>query len=276
MQHRICELGETVSVIDEKENIVLVSAAMTSIGQVRHNNEDSIQLWVLDDVTLGLVADGMGGAAGGEEASRLAVETVQSDFVDSMPDSQSLHTQVEAQISQKLRDVLNRANQVVLDRAAEHYELTGMGTTATMVLVRGREAIFAHIGDSRAYVIDHHAQQIIQVTEDHSFVEALLASGHITPEQAAVHPLRNVLYRALGQKDEAETEVEIYTRHLNVGDRVLLCSDGLTRHLKNHEIASITTASDEPAVIGQNLIGLANERGGEDNISVLVMVVKSK
>lgn len=274
MQHQICELGETVSVVDEKANLVLVSSAMTSVGQVRHNNEDSVKLWIMDEVTLGLVADGMGGAAGGEEASRLAVETVQKDFVDSIPDSPTLHSYSDEHIAQKLRDTLNRANQVVLDRAAEDYELTGMGTTATMVLVRGKEAIFAHIGDSRAYLIDGETHKISQVTEDHSFVEALLSSGHITPEQAAVHPLRNVLYRALGQKDEAETDVEIYNRHLKVGDRVVLCSDGLPRHLNNHEIATIATATDSPSLIGEQLIALANERGGEDNVSVVVLVVK--
>lgn len=274
MQHLICKLGETISVIDEKKQIMLVGSPLTSIGQVRHNNEDNVQLWVLGEMMLGLVADGMGGAAGGEEASRLAVETVQTDFVDSMPDD--LPHEVEEQISQKLRDVLNRANQVVLDRAAEHYELTGMGTTATMVLVHATEAIFAHIGDSRAYVVEGTTQQITQITEDHSFVEALLASGHITPEQAEIHPLRNVLYRALGQKDEADTDVEIYTRKLKVDDRLILCSDGLPRHIKNHEIASIAISSEQPDVIGQQLIDLANERGGEDNISVVVIVVKQK
>ncbi len=276
MQHRICELGETISVVDEKANLIIESSALTNIGQVRHNNEDNVQLWVMDDITLGLVADGMGGAAGGEEASRLAVETVQTDFVDFMPNSASLHDQLEDQLFQKLREVFNRANQVVLERAAEDYELTGMGTTATMVLVRGDEAIFAHIGDSRAYLIDAQTHSITQVTEDHSFVEALLASGHITPEQAAIHPLRNVLYRALGQKDETDTDIEIYKHSLKIGDRVILCSDGLTRHLQNREIAAIAMDSDSPGLIGERLIALANERGGEDNVSVIVMVVKSR
>jgi protein phosphatase len=274
MEHQTVQMGEVLTVVNKQKNVRLSSTALSSTGQVRTNNEDSVKLWALDDVLLGLVADGMGGAAGGEEASRLAVETVQSDFVESTPDSKSLHEQLEEQLASSLRHVLNQANRVVLDKATEDYELAGMGTTATMVLIRGTEAIFAHIGDSRAYLIDGETHAISQITEDHSFVEALVASGHITPEQAAVHPLKNVLYRALGQKEEAESDVDIYFCKLKIGDRLVLCSDGLPRHLKDEEIGDIINQTPTTDVAAQKLIDLANERGGEDNITVLIVAVQ--
>src|SRR5690606_33698150 len=122
------------------------------------------------------------------------------------------------------------------------------------------EAIIAHVGDSRAYQIDGATQRITQITADHSFVEALLAAGHITPEQAEDHPMRNVLYRALGQAEDLD--VDIYTVRLEIGDRLVLCSDGLTRHVKPEEIARLALADGNPSRSSQSLIDLANSRGG--------------
>jgi protein phosphatase len=120
--------------------------------------------------------------------------------------------------------------------------------------------------------VDGREGWINQITDDHSFVEALLASGHITPEQAAVHPMRNVLYRALGQLEE--TEPDFYTRNLTEGDRLILCSDGLTRHVTPPELASTARQYENPETVAQKLIELANSRGGEDNISVIVIVME--
>jgi protein phosphatase len=114
-------------------------------------------------------------------------------------------------------------------------------------------------------------RRISQITDDHSFVEALVASGHITAEQAAIHPMRSVLYRALGQNDISEAD--LYTRTVEAGDRLVLCSDGLTRHVSPDEIAQIAFSYDEPTDITQTLIDLANQRGGEDNISVVALVI---
>lgn len=274
MNYRTCPPGEVLTVQNEKNNLKVLGSAYSSVGMVRGNNEDNIELWALDDdAVLALVADGMGGAAGGEEASKLAVQTVQADFVDATPDSSALQGLDENALAQQLRNVLGSANRVVWDAAAQNVELQGMGSTATLVLVRGMEAVFAHIGDSRAYVVEGDSREIQQVTSDHSFVEALVASGHLTQEQADVHPLKNVLYRALGQKDDAESDVDIYHRTLKIGDRIILCSDGLTRHLKNQDIATIALGSDDPKSVARQLVDLANSRGGEDNVSTVVLIV---
>jgi protein phosphatase len=219
-----------------------------------------------------MVADGMGGAVAGEEASRLALEAVQADFLGEARGSEMLRDLSEDEIADKLRLAVRRANRAVLHQVSEHPEFQGMGTTMTLAFVRDNRVVIAHVGDSRAYLIDGREGWINQITDDHSFVEALLASGHITAEQAAVHPMRNVLYRALGQVDD--TEADLYSRNLAEGDRLVLCSDGLTRHVSPTELARKAKEHDMPEVIAQELIKLANQRGGEDNISVVVIVME--
>jgi protein phosphatase len=173
-----------------------------------------------------------------------------------------------------LCDSIRTANTNIVDRAANNPELRGMGTTMTLAFVRGTNAIIAHVGDSRAYLIDGHSHRITQITADHSFVEALVAAGHLTHEQAEEHPMRNVLYRALGQNDEVD--VDVYEAHLRTGDRLVLCSDGLTRHVKANEIATIAMGDDDLEAVSQALIDLANARGGEDNVSVIVIAVEGE
>src|SRR5690606_23218500 len=165
------------------------------------------------------------------------------------------------------------ANANIVQRAARDPELRGMGTTMTLAFVRGDRSIIAHVGDSRAYLVDGYTRRISQITADHSFVEALVAAGHITHEQAEEHPMRNVLYRALGQSDDID--VDVYETHLRPGDRLLLCSDGLTRHVKSHEIADVVLSDDDPEVASEALIDLANARGGEDNVSVIIILVEA-
>jgi protein phosphatase len=258
--------------IDDDTRLIARSSARSNVGQVRENNEDRVGLWARHGVVLALVADGMGGAVAGEEASRLVVEAVQADFLGEARGSETLDQLNEEEIIDKLRFAVRRANRAVIHRSDDHPEFHGMGTTMTLAFVRDNQVVIAHVGDSRAYLVDGREGWINQITDDHSFVEALLASGHITPEQAAIHPMRNVLYRALGQVEE--TEPDLYSRSLNEGDRLILCSDGLTRHVKPAEIAEIAKRHDEPEAIAQDLIDLANERGGEDNISVVVIALE--
>ena len=253
-------------------DLVAQVAALSSIGQVRSNNEDRVGLWARRGVVLALVADGMGGALAGEEASRLTLETIQADFVGEARGSESLRDLPDDEVTDKLRAAIRRANRAVMRRAIEHPEYQGMGTTVTLAFVRGGQTIIAHIGDSRAYLISGGGGWLNQITDDHSFVEALMAAGHITPEQAAVHPMRSVLYRALGQADE--TDADLYVRALSAGDWLLLCSDGLTRHVSGEESAAIVRASATPDDITRRLVALANERGGEDNISVVAIRVE--
>jgi protein phosphatase len=253
-------------------DIHLRTGARTSTGQVRENNEDSLHLWEAASFVLAVVADGMGGAAAGEEASRIAVEAVEDGLIALEPDSTTLRTLSEEHIAQKLREAIRRGNLNIVRRAAVDPEMRGMGTTVTLAFVRDMHAIVAHVGDSRAYLVDSGTRDITQITDDHSLVEALVAAGHLTHEQAQEHPLRNVLYRALGQNEDVD--VDIYEAHLRVGDRLVLCSDGLTRHVKPFEIAEAVLTERDPERASQKLIDLANERGGEDNVSVIVIAVE--
>ncbi|MEP7285802.1 MAG: Stp1/IreP family PP2C-type Ser/Thr phosphatase [Chloroflexota bacterium] len=264
--------GSPLVIPDMDFNLLPVSNARTNVGQVRDNNEDHVNLWALDGVLLAVVADGLGGAAAGEEASRLAVEAIQADFLGETRGSQNLQILKESELSERMVQAVREANRAVFERAAMDNTLKGMGTTTTLALIRGNRAIIAHVGDSRAYLVDGQEGWINQVTDDHSFVQALVASGHITPEQAKQHPMGNVLYRALGQS--LDLEVDVYTRYLKAGDRLVICSDGLTRHLLPDDIAKIVLNSEMPHLATYDLIELANSRGGEDNVSVIVIMMQ--
>ncbi|MCC6614572.1 MAG: Stp1/IreP family PP2C-type Ser/Thr phosphatase [Anaerolineae bacterium] len=249
----------------------LRSGSRTSVGQVRENNEDNIHLESSDDYVLAIVADGMGGAVAGEEASRLAVEAIREKLANLVGDENDAKLKTE-QIASKLRAAIRSGNDTIVQRAANAPELRGMGTTVTMAYVRYTQAVIAHVGDSRAYVVSMNSlPRVRQVTDDHSFVEALVSAGHLTHEEAEAHPMRNVLYRALGQTEELD--VDIYHTRLRPGDRLILCSDGLTRHVKPNEIAENVLAEDDPQSASDRLVELANSRGGEDNISAIVVMV---
>ncbi len=255
-----------------EDGVRLRSSARTSIGQVRENNEDNVQLWLQDDSILAIVADGMGGAAAGEEASRLAVEAIQAGLtVAEQRMLSSFERLADDSVAQKMREIIRVANNDIMHRAAADPNLRGMGTTVTLAFVRNMHAIVAHVGDSRAYLVSQRDRTITQITADHSFVEALVAAGHITQEQAEDHPMRNVLYRALGQTEDID--VDVYHTRLRSGDRLILCSDGLTRHLKSAEIAEIALREDDPENISDQLVDLTNQRGGEDNVSVVVIIL---
>lgn len=253
--------------------VSLRSGARTSTGQIRENNEDTIHLWAQNDSVLAIVADGMGGAAAGEEASRLAVATIEHGLT--LPESpilKALDALADDSVAQKMRDIIRTANNDIMEHAANNPDLQGMGTTVTLAFVRDMHAIVAHVGDSRAYLVSHEDRKITQITADHSFVEALVAAGHITEQEAEEHPMRNVLYRALGQTEDVD--VDLYYARMRPGDRLVLCSDGLTRHVKAPEIAELALKDDNPERISQSLIDLANSRGGEDNVSVIVIALE--
>lgn len=261
---------------DAERRIRLRGGASTHTGQIRENNEDNFHLWTRDDFVLAVVADGMGGAAAGEEASRLAVEAVEEamalfDSTETYVDDLSDET-----VTNHMKSVIYDANEKIVHSALVNPELRGMGTTVTMAFVRGNinniRVLIAHVGDSRGYLIDGHNRIISQITADHSFVEALVAAGHLTPEQAEEHPMRNVLYRALGQNEDID--IDMYEARLHIDDCVVLCSDGLTRHVKPQEIADLVIENNDPEVAAEKLIQLANSRGGEDNISVIVVTVE--
>lgn len=249
-----------------EHGIRLRSSARTSTGQVRQNNEDNIHLWAGEGFVLAIIADGMGGAAAGEEASRIAVETIKAGF---KPDAAD-----DTPITEQLQDTIHTANLNIVRKAAASPEMRGMGTTLTLAFIRGTYATFAHVGDSRAYLVEPDDETITQITIDHSYVQALVMAGHITPEQAETHSMGNVLYRALGQNEDVD--VDIYYKRLHIGDRLILCSDGLTRHVKAAELAKMAFSDPNPDVVSQKMIDLANQRGGEDNISVIIIAVEGE
>ena len=249
-------------------NIKLTGSAVTNVGRVRGHNEDNIHLWTGESLMLAIVADGMGGAVAGEEASRIAVETIMQQL-----DIEAQPFQALDLLEDELSQAVQAANLSIMREARAHPRQRGMGTTVTMVFIRGQIARFAHVGDSRAYRVNRHGH-IEQITSDHSFVQALLDAGHISEEQAETHPMGNVLYRALGQTEDLD--VDTYNTFLSPGDRLVLCSDGLTRHVRAREIAQVASKMANPNMISQQLINMANERGGEDNISVITVVVDSQ
>ena len=223
----------------------------THVGKVRRNNEDS--LIVIEPKTF-VVADGMGGQAAGEIASQLLVETVKN-FLSKIP-----ATWDEKILSQAILS----ANKVILDVARQNPEYQGMGTTATILYLNGGQAYFAHVGDSRLYRLRNNFFK--QITEDHSYVETLVRSGKLTPEQARVHPLKNVLTQAVGAIDEIYIDAANFP--VEFGDIFLLCTDGLTNMVDDETIAKILQTAQNPA---DALIEAALSAGGKDNVSVIVV-----
>ncbi len=226
---------------------VLVGAA-SDIGQVREGNEDSYL--VLDP--LFAVADGMGGHRGGDVASTLALQTVERMF--SAHDG-SLIEQVEA------------ANRAVFERSQSDRAVAGMGTTLTAALVQGGRVRLAHVGDSRAYL--YRDGELLLLTEDHTLVHRMVEEGEITKEEAETHPHRNILTRALGTDDAVQVdEVPVDVRP---GDRLLLCTDGLTGMVHEDEIRGVLQRTREPQAAVQQLVDLANRAGGIDNITAVIL-----
>ncbi|HEY3773054.1 MAG TPA: Stp1/IreP family PP2C-type Ser/Thr phosphatase [Solirubrobacteraceae bacterium] len=226
----------------------------TDTGRQRRDNEDSAYV----RVPLYVVADGMGGAQAGEVASALAVE----EFRRGLPDTDADHPTAEQRLAARVRD----ANRRIYETAQVEREHSGMGTTLTAVYVEGSDLAIAHVGDSRAYVL--RDGELTRLTHDHSLVEELMRRGKLTPEQAAEHPQRSIITRALGI--EPDVEVDTWTYPGRVGDVVLLCSDGLTSMIDEHLVAEVLRSEPDLDRAGERLIAAANEAGGRDNITVVL------
>jgi protein phosphatase len=226
----------------------------TDTGRQRRENEDSAYV----RVPLFVVADGMGGAQAGEVASALAVE----EFRQGLPDADADHPTTERRLAGRVQS----ANRRIYETARTAREHEGMGTTLTAVYLDDSELAIAHVGDSRAYLM--RGDELTRLTHDHSLVEELMRRGKLTPEQAAEHPQRSIITRALGI--EPQVEVDTWTLPGRAGDVVLLCSDGLTSMIDENTIASILRAETDLDRAGERLIHEANEAGGRDNITVVI------
>jgi len=230
----------------------LVVGAATDVGRVREGNEDA---YLVDDA-MGLVAvaDGMGGHRGGEVASATALEALRAAISAGRP----------------LRESVEDANRAVFEKAQSDESLRGMGTTITAAtLAAGGTLLIGHVGDSRAYLL--RDGELRQVTTDHSLVEELVRDGRLTPDEAAVHPQRSIITRALGV--DSTVDVDVYPLELFAGDVLMFCSDGLTGMLQPDLIAAELRREGDPARAATKLVDAANASGGEDNITVVVVAV---
>jgi len=236
---------------------VLRSGSATDVGRVRKVNQDL----PLEANNLYAVADGMGGHVGGEVAARVAIEALASAFA-------------QEPTTTGLLDAVSKANRAVWQESQENGELRGMGTTLTaMALVSGSDGqdvlALANVGDSRAYVFS--GGHVVQVTADHSRAEERMRHGEMTEEEAAVHPQRHILTRALGVSSVVDTDM--WELRLRSGDRVLICSDGLSNELGLDQLSAILGAEGDPGEAARQLVQMANEHGGADNITVVIVDV---
>ena len=250
----------------------IASGGATDVGMVRTNNEDSYQ--VVPALQLFVLADGMGGEAHGEVASSLAVETVVKHCLQGQENpSAPLMGEAKPGLTEKSRrlaSAVHLANQKVFASAAEHAERRGMGATLTAAWIDDMNLSVGHVGDSRLYLLRTGVLQ--QLTSDHSLVAEQVRRGILTASEAESSTMQNVLLRALGT--QAQVEVDIEQVGLFPNDILLLCSDGLTRMVTEPEIAGALQSEPDPQKAAEKLVKLANEGGGVDNVTAIVVSVK--
>jgi len=255
--------------------LLIESAGLSDVGLRRKSNEDSFA--ISDDQTLFIVADGMGGHAAGEVASRLAVESIERHISGSdprkeptVPASFRSPSGDEAGLPPPARRVLNAirlANQEIVRSVRKDSSMRGMGTTVVIALIHGSRAFIGSVGDSRAYLV--RDGNLRQLTSDHTLVNEQVRAGALSTQEARRHPARNILTRAVGSQEDVEPD--LVEQDLRPGDMLLLCSDGLTTMVEDADILKTVLAhADDPQTACRALIDLANERGGDDNVTVVL------
>ena len=258
------EDNSNVNSSTEKERTI---GMLTDIGKVRTVDEDSI---LAANLSFGVnsesskflllaVADGMGGHAKGEEASKIALNAIARTVIPELFN--------DTPFTELLEKGIQNANQDILDYTAKYPESSGMGTTSVCAVVKGNEVHLANVGDSRAYVISD--DEIRPVTKDHSYVQALVDEGKITQAEAREHPKKNIITKAVGISPSVEADKSILT--LGSDESLLLCCDGVIAHLPDEDIHKIINDSPDPQSACQKIVDTANERGGSDNISLIIL-----
>jgi protein phosphatase len=254
--------------------------AKTDLGKTRDHNEDRFLVADLtrreasllphvrdhevgDRGSLFIVADGMGGAAAGELASEMAIETIYDEMVKTWGSEREATPQ---HFAHRLKEAVEAANAQINSYAKAHAEARGMGTTTTAAGVLGARCYVTQVGDSRAYLIRHG--QAHQLTKDQSLMQRLVEAGELTEEEAAQSERRNIILQALGP--DPRVKVDLTHQDVRKGDVLVLCSDGLSGQVKKEEIARIVSAAPDVRTACEQLIALANERGGPDNITVVL------
>lgn len=235
---------------------------LTDRGLVRGHNEDSGGIYYNSsgDI-LAIIADGMGGHQAGDVASQMAVSIMQEHWNE--------HNEFNSpeEVEEWLVKILKHVNTAIYDQALSHDEYAGMGTTIVVTISTNEFVTIAHIGDSRCYLYNESGFQ--QMTEDHSLVSELVRSGQISPEDAVHHPRKNIVLKALGTEESVSADVQSLS--WEQGNKILLCSDGLTDKVSNDELGEYVKSTNSLKDTAQTLIDLANERGGEDNISLIII-----
>jgi protein phosphatase len=231
---------------------------------IREKNEDSYYVKKINEKDyLFIVADGMGGHSSGDVASNTAIEIISNYIFEKYNAKMS-----EQELYDLIKSSIRIANSVIFTESKKNENLAGMGTTVVLCLIQNNTAVFANVGDSRAYIIKNN--EINKLTIDHSIVEELVINGSITKEEAKTHPHKNIITRALG--GDIDIKIDLYYEHINQGDIIILCSDGLSNMLKDDEIMDIVCSNkNNTQEKAEYLVKQANENGGLDNITAIII-----
>jgi len=240
----------------------MVSGAVSDIGKAREKNQDAYYASKDLSLPLYMVADGMGGHNAGEIASSMAMRIIEKKFLE----NKDLLTSKEI-IFDIIKRSIEEANTKIYLKSLENEDCKGMGTTITLAYIFKNEIFIGHVGDSRAYLIKK--DNIIQITEDHSFVNELIKIGSITKEEAKNHPKKNMITRAVGSS--SIIEMDLIARNYEEDDILLLCSDGLSNMLKEFEISQVFSKEKDIQKACETLAYMANQKGGLDNITVVAI-----
>lgn len=248
------------------------SFGLSDVGKKREKNEDSFL--ISDELSLFVVADGMGGHLGGDIASRIAVNSIHEtlkelDIDPDMTADQAGLPLKPGDVQGYLRYAIKIASNRVFEKAVEDVSLRGMGTTTVCILFRNNKAYIANVGDSRAYRV--RGGKIDQITKDHSLVGEQIRAGMLSEEDARVHKLKNIITKSVGFQEEVDADVDI--RVVRAGDKFVLCTDGLSNMVKSEDIRDIVSINNSDAAC-KMLVDMANERGGDDNITVVIATVE--
>lgn len=249
---------------DSFESGNLKVVVLSDLGNIRTNNEDMGMFFKVADENiirdkgyLLMVADGMGGHQAGEVASGMAADIISREYFK----------QPNGNVEKNLLKVFTLANKNIFEKASSYKSYNGMGTTCTVLVVLDQAIYYAHVGDSRAYL--QKGNSIIQITQDHTYVQELVNSGDITAEEAAVHPKRNILTNAMGTKVDTRIDTGKFKLIFENNDRLLLCSDGLYDYLNDEELKEILCKNTIQHA-AENMVQEAKMRGGHDNITVVI------
>ena len=234
--------------------------AKTDIGKTRETNQDAFDTGYFNDGTVwAVVCDGMGGVSGGQVASALCIDKTVNALKRSYRENMTVNN-----VKNMLVSAINAANSYVFDESLKDRELKGMGTTIVAVVIVNGIAVIAHVGDSRAYLVN---DTIKQITKDHSYVQLLVDNGKITPEEAETHPDKNIITRAIGIEGFVDVEVDMVD--IKAADKLLLCTDGLSGYVKDGDILKIVKEYGDSST--EKLVETANLNGGRDNITVVLI-----